>query len=48
MHKFYFYQFRAPCLADGAWNNMINGFADVLAPDWLIPGTQISWMNLSL
>ena len=48
MHQFYLYQFRAPCLVDGAWNNMIYGFADVrvLAPDWLIPGTQISWRRL--
>ena len=44
MHKFYSYQFRAPCLADGAWKDMIYGSADVLAPDWLIPWTRISWM----
>ena len=43
MDKFYFYQFRAPFLVDGAWNDMTNGFADILAPDCLIPGTQISW-----
>ena len=46
MHKFCLYQFRAPCLAAGAWNNMVYGSADVLAPDWLIPGTQISWSVL--
>ena len=40
LHKSYLYQFRAPYLADGAWNNMIYGFADVLAPDWLIPGLR--------
>ena len=30
---------------DGASNDMIYGFADDLTPDWLIPGTQISWFE---